>query len=76
MRNRHKHPSVGDRKRVTLPAYRMPDGKVRFCYLPHAPDYMGYEPGTGEFDQVWTFYPNETYGYEYHLIKFTPLEAK
>lgn len=67
---------IGDSKRITLPSYRMPDGTVRFCYDPHKPDYRGFEPGVGEFNQVWTMYANESHGYEYHLIKFTPEAAQ
>lgn len=65
---------VGEQKRVNLPSYRKPDGTVRFCYDPYKPDYCGCEAGMGEFDQVTCFYPNETYGYKYHLVKFTPVQ--
>ena len=67
--------NVGERKKVVMPAYRKPDGKVMFCYSPHKPDYCGFEAGFGTFDRVTCFYPNETYGYEYHAISFEPLEV-
>jgi hypothetical protein len=63
---------VGERKRVTMLAYRKPDGTVRFCYHQDKPDYMGFEPGVADFDQVTCFYPNESYGYEYHCVEFRP----
>lgn len=64
--------NVGERKRIIFPAYRKPDGGVRTVYDPHKPDYCGHESGIGEFWQVTKFYPNETYGYEYEPISFTP----
>ena len=64
--------NVGETKRVRYPSYRKADGTVRMCYSPHEPDYCGFEPGIGEWDRVTAFYPNETYGYEYYLVTFTP----